>query len=209
MNPLFTMPQVSNKTNLDDVVTFTPTLSDNSADIEKMKSLVNTVNDVSVLKDIEIYRRAIGTSNLMFAGTAIAKIYPYKIALVKTLLETAIDYIPVDNVDLINTVFILTDINMEALDVVLLTRLMIDSKKLTRPYISPYNTQKSISAMIMAAGDKCNSSYSKLHYCDTKYWSFPLYLLDNAQDNAGDLVRLIPEITVSDVGIARRLKDIV
>ena len=118
MNPLLAMPQVSGKIPRGDVATFSPTLLSNyTSTIEKMKALENTVHDDKLLKNIATFRSAVKVGNVPLAVSAITHIYPHKIFLVKTFLETAIDYVSVRKIGVTNNVFDLTDINKEAMDV--------------------------------------------------------------------------------------------
>lgn len=207
MNPLFAMPQVSGKPAGNNVATFSPVVLTNyTIDIEKMNALINAVYDDALLQDIATFRDAVKVNNIQLAFATIVRIYPYKISLMKTFLETAIDYIPVTKISTINTVFAMTDIDMEPEEVVALIKLLCSKAyRHAKMYTFTTDTQQSINDMIIAANDKCNFTYEKLRYCDPKYWSFPLYLRMYAEEGAGLQFKFVPDATLKDISMARKL----
>ena len=207
MNPLLAMPQVSGKYSTDTSSMFIPNVMSNyDSMIEKMEAISNTVYDDVLLQDIITFRGAVKVGNTPLAMSAIIRIYAYKIALVKILIETAIDHIPVSEVGVVNTIVALSDINMDSITCVMVVELLCTSKRTRELYTQiPQDTYQSINHMILSAGDRCNIHYEKLRYCNPTYWTYPLYLARHAVKGAGHMYDSVPDITRTDENWARKL----
>jgi hypothetical protein len=186
MNPLFVLPQLTLEEDNEEPAVFSPTLMTNYDSIfTRMEKMDDTVGD-RLAKDIGRFVNAVIVGKVSTASSLIASIYMDKYLLVKTLLETAIQYIHIKKARVVNSIFELTDLDMSPLDVIIVVRLLCQARKSDRPYIPTLEQKGTIEDMIEEAGDKCNKYYLKLKYCDKKYWSYPRHLLANAKDGVGE-----------------------
>jgi len=180
------MPQLSEEAQDDrQSSAFTPTLLDNYDSMIREMNVLDNEEDEEALKAIKELEKAVVNRNVDAGIAAISGIYGDKLLLVKTLLETAMKYMPPNKALVTNYVFHTTNESMLALDVVLCVKVLCQTNKGKYVYTPYPEEDKTIEQMIQEAGDKCNNDYLKLEYCDRIYWSYPNFLRALAKDGAG------------------------
>ena len=170
----------------------------------------NSVYDIGVMNDASTFRSAVSVGNFVLAISSFASVSQHKALFVKVLLEAAIDYVSLRSVDVINTVFAVTSIDMPQIYMVTTIKMMCGANKSPTPYTAVYTDKETLTIddMIEQAGDKCNQTYVKLRYCDSKYWSYPLYLKEYAQEESGLVFHYAEEPTSRDKGMVRKLEGL-
>lgn len=215
INPLYITSQVSKNVgsngtdpkDSDKSSMFSPVFNDDYENIIKEIKKFEGTSEAKLLEYVSSFERSVKSGNIEDAVAAISGIYKNKTLLVKTLLETAMKLIPASKSIVTNKVFNVADINMNAREVVEAVKVMCQAKKGNYRYVPSPKTGESISKMIKSAGTKCNNDYKKLSLCDKEYWSYPIYLLTSAKDDAGKKIKDVT-ITSSEEILEEKLKSL-
>jgi len=187
VNALYRLDPIAHRTiPTEEVNNFMPAVIDPADSVADMKELVNIKDQGQLAKHAANYTEAIRDGNMNRAINVLARMLKDNGPAYAMMLETAIEIINTASTENVNAVFKNVDTEMDAITMVLVTRLMIDSPKsnaydtyLREKKIDPLNSKLRLTLAGLPA------YYNKLqtYECRRRYWSYRPFLLDSGAVN--------------------------
>ena len=170
-NPFYQLEPIGKSKSKTRIPQFKPIIGSSDNVIDEISKLIASTDNEVLMKHARNYSTAVLENDMSYAIEELTKIIPFTNFLMQTLLQTAIDLIRISAFTTINTIFDTVDESMSIREIVLITRMMINSPKSNAYalYLEENPDDKADKLKLGILPDY----YKKLELCDKKYWLYP------------------------------------